>query len=139
MDSPARYTSRLAQYGQVSPSRMARLICLTPGGTGSGIAPIVAGGPIPQHPYWPVGLHSVRVLVIGSGAREHALVNGLLRDPSVTEVVCAPGNAGIAAVVKTVPVDASSGSAVVSLAQNFAQSLVQEDHARRPSFALSHA
>ncbi|MCE5288584.1 MAG: phosphoribosylamine--glycine ligase [Nocardiaceae bacterium] len=66
----------------------------------------------------------MRVLVIGSGAREHALVNGLLRDPSVTEVVCAPGNAGIAVVTKTVPVDASSGAAVTELAQQLAADLV---------------
>jgi phosphoribosylamine---glycine ligase len=45
----------------------------------------------------------MRVLVIGGGGREHALCLGLARDPSVTEVVAAPGNPGIAAIARTVP------------------------------------
>jgi phosphoribosylamine--glycine ligase len=45
----------------------------------------------------------VRVLVIGGGAREHALCVALARDPLVERLVCAPGNPGIAVVAETVP------------------------------------
>ena len=50
----------------------------------------------------------MKVLVVGSGAREHALVVSLLADDSVDEVVAAPGNAGMAGIVRTVALDASS-------------------------------
>jgi phosphoribosylamine--glycine ligase len=45
----------------------------------------------------------VRVLVIGGGGREHALCLALARDPEVTEVLCAPGNPGIAQIAQTLP------------------------------------
>lgn len=66
----------------------------------------------------------MRVLVIGSGAREHALVLALTRDPGVTEVRCAPGNAGIAKIAAVDPVDASSADSVVALAQETNADLV---------------
>jgi phosphoribosylamine--glycine ligase len=62
--------------------------------------------------------------VVGSGAREHALVRALLRDPSVAEVIAAPGNAGIAAEVPTHPVELADPSAVVALAGRLAVDLV---------------
>jgi phosphoribosylamine---glycine ligase len=58
-------------------------------------------------------------LVIGSGAREHALVMSLLDDPGVTEVVAAPGNAGMARVVRTEPVDVGDAHAVADLGRGF--------------------
>ena len=58
----------------------------------------------------------MRVLVIGTGAREHALCLALNRDPAVRHVVCAPGNAGTAQVAATRTVDPLDGEAVADLA-----------------------
>jgi phosphoribosylamine---glycine ligase len=45
----------------------------------------------------------MKVLVIGSGGREHALVSAITRSGRVSEVVCAPGNGGIAQLARCVP------------------------------------
>ncbi|WP_416564566.1 phosphoribosylamine--glycine ligase [Nocardia testacea] len=66
----------------------------------------------------------MRVLVIGSGAREHALVLALRRDPAVSALVAAPGNAGIAQHAQVRPVDPSSAESVVALAREVAADLV---------------
>ena len=66
----------------------------------------------------------MRVLVIGSGAREHALVRALLRDEQVSSVECAPGNAGIAQDVKAYPLDISDNAAIAGLAVERAADLV---------------
>lgn len=58
----------------------------------------------------------MRVLVIGSGAREHALLLALRKDPEVDYLAIAPGNAGTAAIAEQFPVDITSAEAVTDLA-----------------------
>jgi phosphoribosylamine--glycine ligase len=67
---------------------------------------------------------STRVLVVGGGGREHALVWGLARSPSVDEVACAPGNPGIAALGECLPVAATDPTAVSELAAKIDADLV---------------
>ncbi|MFG2579654.1 phosphoribosylamine--glycine ligase [Streptomyces malaysiensis] len=66
----------------------------------------------------------MKVLVIGSGAREHALCRALSLDPDVTALHCAPGNAGIADVAELHAVDALDGAAVAGLAASLEVGLV---------------
>lgn len=64
------------------------------------------------------------VLVVGTGAREHALVRSLRRDPQVNEVHVAPGNAGIAQDAQAHQVDPLDGDAVADLAAALRADLV---------------
>ena len=57
----------------------------------------------------------MRVLVLGAGGREHALVARLAADPGVS-VVCAPGNPGIARISPVVPVDLGDPAAIAEVA-----------------------
>lgn len=66
----------------------------------------------------------MKVLVIGSGAREHALLTALRRDPAVQYLAVAPGNAGTAAIAEQFEVDAGSPQDVTALAQRLAADLV---------------
>ncbi|MFE2012378.1 phosphoribosylamine--glycine ligase [Streptomyces sp. NPDC059491] len=66
----------------------------------------------------------MKVLVIGGGAREHALCRSLSLDPDVTALYCAPGNAGIAEVAELHPVDQLDGDAVARLAGELGAELV---------------
>jgi phosphoribosylamine--glycine ligase len=66
----------------------------------------------------------VRVLVIGSGGREHALLLALRRDPQVTGLAVAPGNAGTARLAEQHDVDMTSGDEVVALAREVRADLV---------------
>lgn len=66
----------------------------------------------------------MKVLVIGGGAREHALCRSLSLDPDVTALHCAPGNAGIAEVAEQHQVNVLDGIAVADLAGSLGVDLV---------------
>lgn len=66
----------------------------------------------------------MRVLVIGSGAREHAIVLALSADPQISALACAPGNAGTAALAETQAVDVKDPDAVAALATRWQADLV---------------
>jgi phosphoribosylamine--glycine ligase len=59
----------------------------------------------------------VKILVVGSGAREHAIAWKLAQSENVDEIIAAPGNAGIAEVARCVSVDAEDVAGIVLLAQ----------------------
>jgi len=67
---------------------------------------------------------AARVLLVGAGAREHAIVHALLRSPQRPEVICAPGNAGIAEEVRTLDVAADDVEGLVGAAQSERADLV---------------
>jgi len=66
----------------------------------------------------------VEILVVGGGAREHALVRALSLDPSVTGLHAAPGNPGIGGLATLHPIDALDGAAVAALAVSLGVDLV---------------
>jgi phosphoribosylamine---glycine ligase len=66
----------------------------------------------------------VRVLLIGSGGREHALAVNLAADPAVDHLIAAPGNPGIAQLAELRPVTATDPTAVAALAVEVAADLV---------------
>jgi phosphoribosylamine--glycine ligase len=66
----------------------------------------------------------VNILVIGGGAREHAICLALRADPTVMSLHCAPGNAGIAAIADTSDVDVKDPDAVAKLASQLHADLV---------------
>ncbi|QOR70255.1 phosphoribosylamine--glycine ligase [Ruania alkalisoli] len=66
----------------------------------------------------------MKILLIGSGAREHALARSLAADPVTTSLVVAPGNPGTAQIATNVDVDANSPDAVAALAQQLQSDLV---------------
>lgn len=58
----------------------------------------------------------MRILVLGSGAREHAIITSLLSEVEKHEIIAAPGNAGIGTIVETVSLDPSNGAVVAEYA-----------------------
>ena len=64
------------------------------------------------------------ILVLGGGGREHALCWKLRQSPRVGRLVCAPGNAGIAAVAECTALNITDSAAVVAFARTHAIRLV---------------
>ena len=58
----------------------------------------------------------MKVLVIGGGGREHALVWKIAQSPKVDEIFCAPGNAGISGLATCVPIGAEDIDALIAFA-----------------------
>jgi len=58
----------------------------------------------------------MKILVVGSGGREHAVIRKLAENPEVTEILCAPGNGGIAAYARCVNVKATDLAGMTDLA-----------------------
>ena len=58
----------------------------------------------------------MKLLLIGSGAREHALAWKLAKEPQVDAILCAPGNIGIAQHARCAPVDVADPNAILQLA-----------------------
>src|SRR5262245_52501519 len=78
-------------------------------------------GPIknPIHPAPPM-----KILLIGSGGRDHALAWKIAASPLVTKLWCAPGNAGIAREAECVPIDIANHGAVADFCKQNAIDLV---------------
>ncbi|CAB4842431.1 MAG: phosphoribosylamine--glycine ligase [Actinobacteria bacterium] len=66
----------------------------------------------------------MKILLVGSGGREHALALGLKADKSCTELHAAPGNPGIASLATLHPVAITDNNAILKLAQQLAVDLV---------------
>ena len=58
----------------------------------------------------------MKILVIGSGGREHAICQSLAKDPLTTEIHCAPGNPGVATIATLHQINTEDGNAVTELA-----------------------
>ena len=59
----------------------------------------------------------MKVLIVGSGGREHAIVTSVAKSPRVDKIYCAPGNAGIAALAECVPIGAMEFDKLVAFAK----------------------
>ena len=65
----------------------------------------------------------MKILIIGGGAREHALAWKLSREPDVESVICTPGNPGIASAARCFPADVSAPGALLAIAETQAVDL----------------
>ena len=59
----------------------------------------------------------MKVLIVGSGGREHAIAMAVAKSPRVDKIYCAPGNAGIAAQAECVPIGAMEFDKLIAFAK----------------------
>ena len=59
----------------------------------------------------------MRVLLVGSGRREHAIAASIVKSPRVEKLYCAPGNAGIARIAECVPIRTMDFAALTAFAK----------------------
>ena len=69
----------------------------------------------------------MKILVIGSGAREHAMAWKLARERAVTALYCAPGNPGIAGIARCLPADITKPAEFAGLVRNFVDEIAIDD------------
>ncbi len=62
----------------------------------------------------------MNILVLGSGGREHALAWAIMQNPKCDRLICAPGNAGMAAIAECAALDINNGSAVIAFCEEVA-------------------
>ncbi len=74
-----------------------------------------------ENPHWG---SFMRILVVGGGGREHAIVDALVSSPEVEKVFAAPGNGGTAAIAENVSIDSGDGAAVAAFAEENGVDLV---------------
>src|SRR5919106_3150064 len=91
------------------------------GGTAGSFTPFVAFSPSHPYPLQTVVLqgindHRMKILVVGGGAREHALAWKLAGERGVRDVICAPGNPGIAEHARCMPAEASDPRTLLDVA-----------------------
>ena len=75
----------------------------------------------------------MKILLIGSGGREHALAWAVKQNPKCDRLIVAPGNAGIAAVAECADLDILDGSAVTQFATENAIDFIIETLRREPA------
>lgn len=70
------------------------------------------------------GIKKMKILIVGSGGREHAIAAAAARSPKAEKIYCAPGNAGIAAIAECVPIKVNEFEKIASFAKEKAVDLV---------------
>ena len=59
----------------------------------------------------------MKVLIVGSGGREHAIATSVAKSEKVSKIYCAPGNAGIGQIAECVPIGAMEFDRIVEFAK----------------------